>query len=253
MSQQQGFGGEDIKEESGWRYPLMIFSITILLSAIFLYTYVGPSGDELLGNTPKPTISDEPISAVIAGERFVVSANYTVFPRDRRPGERKSLSLYTFWPTMSGYAPARRADFIDNDKDSRRIDIIISKRRTPFSESERLEYIYMPQVLDKRGTPAQYGLTKYTFKDRGTNTETSGFNSRILFLGAAGDDSEQLVLLFCYQEHKVLAADCYREYELNDTISVRYMFKRPYLPEWSQIDMKVREFVANIHQPAKTE
>jgi hypothetical protein len=253
MSQQQGFGGEDIKEESGWRYPMAIFTITILLSGIFLYTYVGPSGDELLGNTPKPTISDEPVSAVIAGERFTVSANHTVFPRDRRPGERKNLALYAFWPTMSGYAPARRTDFIDNDKDSRRIDIIISKRRTPFSESERLEYIYMPQVMDKRGTPDQYGLTKYTFKDRGTNTETSGFASRVLYLGAAADDSDQLVLLFCYQEHNVLAADCYREYELNDTISVRYMFKRPYLPEWSQIDLKVREFVAALHQPIEAE
>ncbi len=248
MSYGHGFGGEDIKEESGWRYPLTIFFITLGLCAIFLYNYVGPSGSELLGNTPKPTISDQPITAVIGETPFTVPSSYTVFPRDRRDGERKALALYVFWPTLSGYSPARRMDFIENKKDSRRIDINIFQRRTPFNESERIEYLYMPQVIDKRGEEYKYGLTKFTFKDRGTNTETNGFSGRDLFLGPRPDGSESLIVLFCYKEDGILPADCYREYELNEKVSVKYIFKRAYLAEWAKIDAQIRQFITKLNQ-----
>ena len=61
MSNGYGFGGEEIKQESSWRYPLGIFMATLVLCAIFLYYYVGPSVDDFSGNTPSPAITEEPV------------------------------------------------------------------------------------------------------------------------------------------------------------------------------------------------
>ena len=57
-----GLGGEEFKQESSWRYPLAIFIATLILCAVFLYYYVGPSMDEIGGNVPNPAISEENVS-----------------------------------------------------------------------------------------------------------------------------------------------------------------------------------------------
>jgi len=254
MSNGYGFGGEDVKEESSWRYPLGIFMATLVLCAIFLYYYVGPSVEEFSGNIPSPAITEEPVNVTVAGTTFAPAANYTVFPRARRGGERDELSLYALWQTMSGYSPARRDEFIENAPDTRRIDILIAKRTSPFSEPERIETLYIPRTVDQRGTRTPYQLTKYTFPqdgDQRSSVPTNGYANTELFLGLANDD--QVLALFCFKEREDIASpECWREYEYNDNIEVSYRFKRPYLPEWRAIDREVRKYVASIDLSAQS-
>ena len=243
----QGFGGEEIKEESSWRYPLGIFMATLVLCAIFLYYYVGPSVEEFSGNVPSPAITEEPIGIEIAGIRFAPAANYTVYPRARRGGARDEVSLYALWPTMNGYTPAQRREFIENDPDTRRIDITISRRTSPFNETQRFETLYLPQVIDQRGVRTPYQLSKFTFKDQHANVPTSGYADSEMFIGADADN--QLLALFCFKEREdIRSPECWREYEYSDTIEVSYRFKRPYLPEWRAIDTEVRRFVQGLDQ-----
>lgn len=246
MSNSYGFGGDEIKEESSWRYPLAIFFSTLILCAIFLYHYVGPGVDEIQGATPKPTISEEPIRLAVGDIALNVPANYTVYPKDRRGGERDSLSLYALWPTMNGYSPARRADFIDNDDDTRRIDIILDERTTLFDEERRLQALYLPHTVDKTGSPAEYGLVKFTFKDEGADTTTNGYSDKDMFVAEAEDGSP--IVLFCFRDNPdtVIPPDCWRQYGLTDGTSVRYSFKRSYLPEWRKIDAAVRRFLLGM-------
>ncbi|MEM9495982.1 MAG: hypothetical protein AAGA09_08250 [Pseudomonadota bacterium] len=245
MSNEHGFGGEEIKEESSWRYPLGIFMATLVLCAIFLYYYVGPSVEEFSGNIPSPAISEEPVRVSIAGVTFAPPANHTVYPRARRGGERDELSLYALWQTMHGYSPARRDEFIENAPDTRRIDILISKRTSAFAEAERVETLYLPRTVDQRGVRTQYQLTKYAFKnetDPAASVPTNGYANTELYLGANDDD--ELIALFCFKDREeALAPECWRKYEYNDRIEVSYRFKRPYLPEWRAIDTEVRKFV----------
>ena len=139
MSNGHSFGGEEVREESSWRIPLGIFVATLVLCAIFLYYYVGPTVDEFSGNVPSPAISEEPIEFSIGNQSFKVPTNFTVFPRDRRGGERDEVWLYALWPTMAGYSPTRRAAFMENAPDTGRIDILISKRSSVFTEQERID------------------------------------------------------------------------------------------------------------------
>ena len=147
MAKGGGFASEEIREESSWRYPLGIFLATLVLCAVFLYYYVGPSVDEFSGNAPSPSISEEPIDFSVGGSTFRAPSNYTVFPRDRRGGERDEVSLYVLWPTLTGYTPARREEFLENKKDTRRIDIVISTRLSAFDEQERIDVLYLPRPM----------------------------------------------------------------------------------------------------------
>lgn len=241
------FGGEEIKQESTWRYPLGIFIATLVLCAIFLYYYVGPGVDEISGNTPSPSISEEAVSFSVGGVTFAVPTNYTVYPRDRRGGERNEVSLYALWPTMAGYTPSRREEFIENPKDTRRIDILISKRTSTFDEQQRIDVLYLPYTNDRRGIRTPYQLVKYTFKDSRENVPTSGYADTELFLGETEDN--KTMALFCYEEREdIRSPDCWREYELSPTVSVSYRFKRHLLDEWRAIDTRVRAFVNDMVQ-----
>ena len=246
MSNSRGFGGDEIKEESSWRYPMTIFIATLILCAIFLYYYVGPSVDDLSGNVPSPAISDEPVSFNVGDSVFRTPTNYTVFPRDRRGGERDNVWLYALWPTMAGYSPARRAAFVENAADTGRIDILIKKRASGFTEQQRIDHLYLEQTIDKRGSRTPYQLIRYDFAEQRANVPTNGYSDTELFLGQTNEQT--LMALICFKENDIKGSspECWREYELNDGVSVTYRFKRPYLPEWRVIDSRVRGFVDDL-------
>lgn len=237
-----GFGGDEVKEESSWRYPLGIFLATLFLCAVFLYYYVGPSVDELGGNVPSPAISEEPVPLTVSGIRFNIPANYTVYPRDRRGGDRDEIFLYALWATFSGYSPARRDEFIEDAADTRRIDITISRRTSTFDEHERVDRLYLPRTIDSRGQVTPLQLVSYEFREQPTNVPTNGYSDTELYLGET-EDGDALAL-FCVKERSELQSPyCWREYELTDAVTVIYRFKRPYLQEWRKIDAEVRKFV----------
>lgn len=242
-----GIGGDEVREESSWRYPLGIFLATLVLCAIFLYYYVGPSVDELGGNVPSPAISEEPVRVSVSGVKFAIPANYTVFPRDRRGGARDEVWLYALWPTLSGYAPSRREDFVENAPDTRRVDMLITTRTSPFSERERIDILYMPQTIDRRGARTPWQLIKYDFKEQRSNVPTSGYAGTELYLGEDAD--KKIVALFCYKERDDLPSpECWRELEIAPNVSVTYRFKRPYLAEWKKIDEEVQAFIARLRE-----
>ncbi len=252
MSNSYGFGGEEIREESGWRYPLGIFFATLILCAIFLYHYVGPGVDDLQGSSPKPTISEERIKITVGDRLFFVPANHTVYPKDRRERTTDSLNLYAIWPTMNGYTPARRLEFIDNDKNSRRVDMSINVRNTVFTEVQRLEMLYLPHVVDKRGQQSDYQLTRFTFKEARANAPTNGYANKELFVGEASDGA--LIVLFCYEDtgDNTVPPQCYRELDFSDDVTIRYSFKRTYLPDWKEVDTQVRRFILTLTDATAT-
>ncbi len=246
MSNGYGYGGEEIREESGWRYPLTIFFATLALCAVFLYHYVGPGVDDLQGSAPKPTISEERVRITVGDSLFFVPANHTIYPKDRREHQTESLSLYAIWPTMNGYTPARRNEFIDNDEDSRRIDITINKRATVFSESQRLELLYLPHVTDKTGQSSDYQLTMFSFKEARANAPTNGYANKELYVGEEADGS--LIVLFCYEDSPddIVPPQCYRELDFSDEVTIRYTFKKAYLADWQEVNAQVRRFILSL-------
>lgn len=246
--QSYNLGGEEVKEESSWRYPLIILITTLALCVVFMYYFFGPDVDELQGNKPRPTIADEEFSILIGDVTLSVPANYTRFPRDRRNGQRETLDLYASWPRMDGYAPARRQDFVENEPDSRRIDILVAVKKTPFTERQRLDILYLPQTIEPAGTPHEHNLTRYTFRQGSADTPASGYSDKEMFTGFLGNGEK--VVLFCYPEvdNDAVSPDCYREFDFTDQVSVKYYFKRPYLAEWTRIDQGVKSLLERFRE-----
>jgi len=240
-----GFGGEEIREESSWRYPLGIFIATLVLCAVFLYYYVGPTVDEFSGNTPSPALSEEPVEYAVGDLKFRTPTNYTVFPRDRRGGERDEVALYALWPTLSGYTPARRDEFVENPKSTRRIDILISRRTSAFTEQERIDVLYVPQTNDRREERTRRDLVKYAFKDARANVPTNGYSETELYLGETAQG--QTLALFCFEDREdVRSPECWREFEISPEVTVSYRYKRRLLDEWKAIDTRVRALVDDM-------
>ncbi|MEM9989909.1 MAG: hypothetical protein AAF723_10365, partial [Pseudomonadota bacterium] len=199
---------------------------------------------EIQGNKPRPTINDELLALSVGDISFSIPANYTVFPRDRRAGERENVSLYASWPRMNGYVPARREDFVENKPDARRIDMLIFEKQNPFTEQDRLNILYTPHIIDELGSPFDYNLTLYEFRQGSDNA--SGYAEKMMFTGVANDGT--MAVLFCYPETEdnIVPADCYREYDLSPEVSVKYYFKKFYLPEWRRIDEQVHNFIDSL-------
>lgn len=239
-------GGEEVKQESSWRYLMMLLLATLILSSLVLYYFIGPDVDEFQGNKPRPTISDDMVEIRIDDVVLSVPANYTELPRDRRSGEREQLFLYAAWPRMEGYTRARHTDFTENRPDSRRIDITIGVKRNPFSELQRLEIQYTPHLVDAEGTPYEHDLTKYVFKSGTAENPASGYSDKELYTGIA--TTGEKAVLFCYPEDpdRVLPPECFREFELTSGVYVKYRFKRPYLSEWRKIDQGVKRLVGGL-------
>ncbi|MEL7018682.1 MAG: hypothetical protein AAGL18_08120 [Pseudomonadota bacterium] len=246
MNTNYGFGGDEVREESTWRYAIGIVLATLILCAIFLYIYVGPSVDEINGSVPSPTMSEDKVRFSVSGHPFEVRANYTVFPRERRGGSLGGMSLYALWPAMSGYSNAFKLEFIDNAADTRRINIEINQRRTAFTEVDRIETIYLPLTVDQRGTRTPYRLNRYTFRQERDTVPTNGYADTDLFIGQDSDGNT--MALFCHDDDlaTIPSPECRREYELNGDLTVTYRFKRPYLAEWKEIDTRVRAFLDDL-------
>lgn len=249
MSNNYGFGGEEIREESSLRYLLGVFLAILILCTVFLYYYLGPSVDEFSGNLPSPAITEEPVAINIGAHTFAPKANFTVYPRARRGGVRDEVSLYALWPIMNGYTPAQRREFVENEPDTRRLDIVISKRVSAFTEEDRLNVLYLPQTVDQRGVRTPYQLTKFTFSEMRANVPTNGYANTEMYVGRDAD--ENVIVLFCFKENVDLPSpECWREFDYSDSVEVTYRFKRPYLPEWRAIDTKIREYIGKIDQSA---
>jgi len=250
--QSYSVGGEEVREESGWRYPIIIFIATLLLSAFVLVYYFGPTPEEIAGDVPRPSLSETSAVITVGDLAFDVPANHTVYPKDRRAGEREVLALYAAWPRMDGYTPSRRTDFVENRPNSRRIDVVIETNNTPFNERRRLEVLYKKHVTDAGGVPFEHGLTKYEFASSSSLTPGVGYEDRVMYVG--GEDDRVDAVIFCYKEDPTeqIPQECFRTFDLSEDVWVRYFFKAPYLPEWRKIDAAVQQFVDDLRLTGRT-
>ncbi len=229
---------QNARRESSWATPLRILTITLVLSAGFLYYYFGPTVDDLQGNIPQASVSDYPISLSIGGLNFSVPENFTQFPRARRGGERSSVALYAMMPELTPYTLENKEIFEGNLPDSPLIHFQIETYVSPLTEAQRIERIYLNSVVDTSGEAGPAGLTRFAF------SEDTGYREDDLFLGR--DENHQLVAFICMQALPgIPSPSCRRDTQLSDTISLKYRFKRVHLNNWRTID-------ADVHNLARS-
>lgn len=230
-----------VHEESGWSTALKIFFLTVILSGLLLYYYFGPTISELRGDTPQGSPSPAPITLVIGGETFVIPENYTQFPRSRRGGDRPNVALHALLPNYEAFSLSKKDIFEGNEPASPVIHFQLESNRTPFSEEQQFERIYLLNVVDTNGSPGPYGLTRYTFKPE------SGYKNEELFVKRIDDGD--LVVLRCFREDVgLISPSCRRDTRLLPSVNFSYRYKRVHLPRWQEIDREVKTLTLSFHR-----
>jgi hypothetical protein len=235
-------GGDELHEESPWRYPLIIIVLTLLLSGGVAYYYFGPSISDIRGDTPEASARETPIHMEIGESRFVIPENYTQYPRARRGGPRDSVSLYAIFPTFEPYSVRHDRLFYENEPDNPIIYFEIHLARLPMTEEERIDQIYRERLAGTDGEELGYGLTQYAF------SEDSSYADEDLFLGE-DEDGKQIAFICTKISTVVPSPSCRREMELSDGLQLSYRFKRAHLERWREIDAGLVNLVDSFRAP----
>jgi len=231
------FGGP-AKQRSVWLIPLGVFVVTAALSALVLAYYFAPTPPELVTEHASPIEDTHRIPIGVGSMGFRIPANYVLFASDRKGGKRTNVRMAAFLTDLRGYSASESQALGANPPDSEVVYLSLREERFNVSEKDRIERIYMPQVVSRAGAAGPFGLKQYTFKP------STGYRDDDLLIG---DSEAGPVALRCTRPSQVAPSpNCLRETLLGPKTTLTYRFKRAHLENWKDIDKGVRELIASF-------
>jgi hypothetical protein len=238
------FGGQ-IRQRSAWLIPLAVLAITAALSALVLAYYFAPTPPELVTEQPSPTDNTKRVTLSVAAMNFRIPANYILYKSARKGGPCKQVQMIAFLPDLRGYSASEAQTLASNAPDSEAVHLQLRQDDNNVSEKDRLERVYLPQVLKHEGTPGPFGLRQYVFRPE------TGYRNDDLFVGQT--DAGPMALRCTRPSPIAPEPNCLREMLLGPGVSLSYRFKRAHLGEWQKIDTDVRKLLATfIRKPQRT-
>jgi hypothetical protein len=237
MSQRGGEQAE-IHQHSGWLIPLGIALAVLALCGLFLLYDLRP-GAALFRNV-SPTANASAVRLVVRGTAFTIPGNYLDSRSSRRGGDVDVVTLSALLPDMRGYSTSEASLFLSNAADSPVVHLSLRGDTDTLSGVDRLSRLYLPYVSDPDGTAAEFGLTRYTFRD-GT-----GYERNDLYAGDGGR-----LLLLCERPAQDLPSpNCLAiDRPVAQGVSLSYRFKRAQLSGWRDIAKGVDRLTASFMKP----
>jgi len=226
------------RQRSSWLIPLGVFFVTACLSAVVFAYYFAPGRPGLGAELPDPTDATRPLALSIGETRFRVPANYVLLASARKGGELEQLGLVAMLPDFRGYSMDAAEEFSANGANSSAVMLTLKLAATPILEQDRLDRIYLMQVLDSAGQAGLFGLKQYAFRPE------SGYHSEDLFVGST--QAGPVVLLCDRPDADTPSPNCMRDTSLSGELALSYRFKRARLAEWQSIDAGVRKLLSGF-------
>lgn len=236
-------GQDDVVERPPWLLPLLVAAGVIVFAAIFLWYYVGPTTEEILGLAPEATDRMDTVQVSIGDVQLAVPANYTRFSAARAGGALERLDLHALLPDLEPFSERTRAEFDRSDPLSPVLHMRIEEAGNVLAAQPRLELIYLPHVTNRDGEPGPFGLRHYVFRN------DTGLAGQDMYVGPGPAGAP--VILVCARDAPLLW--CRREILLSDTVVFRYRYKRAHLEQWREIDRAAIALVAGFRDNARPE
>ncbi len=231
------FGGP-AKQRSVWLIPLAVFTVTAALSALVLAYYFAPTPPELVTEQRSPTEDSSKVTLNIGPMEFRIPGDYLLFASARKGGMKKKVALVAFLPDLRGYSASDSQALASNTPNSDVVYLQLREEQFNISEKERLERIYLTQVVSHEGKPGPFGLKQYTFLPQ------TGYRDDDLFVG---DTDAGPMALRCTRPSKIAPSpNCLREILLAPGVILTYRFKRTHLEDWKEIDKRIRKHIASF-------
>lgn len=231
------FGGP-ARQRSVWIIPLGVFVVTAALSALVLAYYFAPTPPELVTEHAAPTEDSHRIAISVGSMGFRIPGDYLLFASDRKGGKRTNVRMAAFLPDLRGYSASESHALAGNAPDSEVVYLNLREERFNVSEKERIERIYMPQLVSTNAAAGPFGLKLYAFKP------STGYRDDDLFIG---DGDVGPVALRCTRPSQLTPSpNCLREVLLGPGVTLTYRFKRAHLEDWKDIDKNIRELIGSF-------
>jgi hypothetical protein len=226
------FGGQ-VKQRSGWLIPLAVLVVIAALSALVLAYYFAPTPPELVNEQSSPTDDTHRVALDVGSMSFRIPSNYLLFASGRKGGPRQSVELIAFLPDLRGYSSSESQALASNTSDSEAIHFKMAEDENNLSEKDRLQRVYLAQVVAPAGAPGPFGLRQYAFRPE------TGYRDDDLFVGQT--DVGPMALRCTRASEIAPSPNCLREMLLGPGVSLSYRFKRAHLEHWHDIDASVRQ------------
>ena len=227
----------EIHQHSGWLVPLGLFGVIVALSGFFLLYYLRPPPAPFRDN--RPTAAVTMVDLRVRGIDLHIPARFIEARALRAGGDRDAVSLFAALPDMRGYTEAEEGLFIANAPDSPVVHILIRADANGMDTKTRLARIYMPYIVEPKGEPASFGLTRYAFR------ADSGYGRSDLYVGKSDGP-----LLLCEQPAQDLPSpNCLAiDRPIAEGVSLSYRFKRAHLARWQAVAAGVNRLISDFRK-----
>jgi len=226
------------RQRSSWLIPLAVFFVTACLSAVVLAYYFAPGPPGLGAELPLPTDATRPLALNVGETRFRIPANYVLLASARRGGSLEQVAMAAMVPDFRGYSLDAAEEFSANAPSSSVVMLTLKPSPTPITEQDRLDRIYLMQVVDSAGQAGLFGLKQYAFRPE------SGYHSEDLFVGST--EAGPVVLLCDRPDADTPSPNCMRDTSFQGELGLSYRFKRARLAEWQTIDAGIRTLLGGF-------
>ena len=228
----------EIHQHSGMADPpwASLLVILALCGMLLLYYLQRPLPAAFRDNGP--TTDSTSVALTVRGTRLSVPANYLETRGARRGGDQDVVALFALLPDMRGYSAAEATLFSGNAADSPLLHMAIRGDTNSLDPASRLSRIYMPYILNPKGTQGPFGLTRYDFR------ADSGYGRDDLFVGPG----DPMLLLLCERPAQDLPSpNCLAiDRPIARNVNLSYRFKRAQLARWQQISEGVGRLVGGF-------
>ena len=233
----------DPEEKPSWLYPLIIASITLVIGAVILWLYLGPSIDDITGTTVRPTSENQVYEVVLGERRFDVPGNYIRLPAQRRVGPAGEIELIALLPDLHGFTDGEEDEIRDVTRGSRVVGIMLKAGLPELTERERFERIYL-----KNADAAVPAFDYEGFRVTPMSAD-SGYAGQKVF---TREDEGHFTLIICTEDdnEKEIGGLCIREMAWGPGLTAIYTFRGGRLKEWDEIDPAIKALLIRLEPAA---
>ncbi len=234
---------DEPEEKPSWLYPLIIAAITLAIGAAILWSYLGPSFDDITGAAIRPTTKSDAYPVMLGERRFEVPGNYIRLPTQRREGPANEITLDALLPDLHGFGAGEDDDIHDVTRDSKLVSITLKLGTPELTERERFERIYLKNA-DPAATPGESDGFTVTPMDAasgyaGQQVLTREVDGHFALLICSADDPDQEI-----------GGLCIREMPWGPNLTAIVSFRSGRLKDWAEIDSAVKALLMRLEPAA---
>ncbi len=174
---------------------------------------------------------------IILGDDVLQIPNSMIrFEDQRRSGRAERVDIYLAWPEMTGFSEELAHKFNNSNETGSLLFAQFSQSVMSRDMSGRLEPIYS-RLFAGPAEQGPAGLVLHRMKNE------SGFGDEVLMTASRPGQPDYVVRCILPAAGAPAGdADCQRDVQVGQDISMLYRFSSELLPQWAMIDTKMTDF-----------